>query len=124
MTFGLWGLIEGRVGLAVSVISAISLGIVVDDTVHLLSKYLRARRTGMGPEDSVRYAFRTVGRAIFSTSIILVAGFLVLTWSGFRVNSSMGLLTAIAITFALMADVLFLPPLLLAIDQDKKGEKR
>ena len=122
MTFGLWGLIEGRVGLAVAVISAISLGIVVDDTVHLLSKYLRARREGMGPEDSVRYAFRTVGRAIFSTSIILVAGFLVLTWSGFRVNSSMGLLTAIAISFAFIADVFFLPPLLIAVDQDKKGE--
>ena len=124
MTFGLWGLIEGRVGLAVAIISSISLGIIVDDTVHFLSKYLSARREGNSAEDSVRYAFTTVGKAIFSTSAILIAGFLILTWSGFRVNSSMGLLTAIAISFAFIADVFFLPPLLISIDQDKKGEDR
>ncbi|MGD2073456.1 MAG: MMPL family transporter, partial [Gammaproteobacteria bacterium] len=44
MGFGLWGLIVGEVGLALSVVAGMTLGIVVDDTVHFLSKYLRARR--------------------------------------------------------------------------------
>lgn len=64
-------------------------GIVVDDTVHFLSKYLRARRErGLSPEAAVMYAFNTVGRAIIVTSIVLVAGFLVLATSHFGLNAA------------------------------------
>jgi len=95
-----------------------TLGIVVDDTVHFLSKYLRARREhGYSAPEAVRYAFRTVGRALLTTSIVLVAGFLVLAQSHFELNSGMGLLTAIVITFALAADFFFLPPLLLKLEK-------
>ncbi len=127
MAFGLWGIINGQVGLATSVVTSISLGIVVDDTVHFLTKYLRARREhGYDATEAVRYAFRTVGTALWVTSFILVAGFLVLSRSGFELNSEMGLLTAIAIVFAIIADFLFLPPLLMLIDriQDNKKNKR
>jgi predicted RND superfamily exporter protein len=94
------------------------LGIVVDDTVHFLSKYLRARREqGMNAEDAVRYAFNTVGVALLVTTIVLVAGFLVLAQSTFKLNSDMGLLTSITIAFALLADFLFLPPLLMKLDK-------
>jgi predicted RND superfamily exporter protein len=121
MAFGLWGLLFKDVGLALSVVTAMSLGIVVDDTVHFLSKYLRARREhGLNIEESVRYSFRTVGMALWVTSIILVAGFTVLTYSGFALNSDMGLLTAIAIVFALLADFLFLPTLLMKMKEEKQ----
>ncbi len=121
MAFGLWGHIYGRVGLAVSVVSVISLGIVVDDTVHFLSKYLRARREfNMNTDDAVRYTFKTVGRAIITTSVVLTGGFLVLALSGFRVNFSMGLLTAFAISFALLADLFFLPPLLMWVERKSR----
>jgi hypothetical protein len=116
--FGLWGFIVGQVGLAVSVVTAMSLGIVVDDTVHFLSKYLRARREqGKSAEDAVRYSFHTVGTALWSTSLILVAGFYILTFSGFTLNADMGLLTAIVIAIALVVDFLFLPPLLMKLDR-------
>jgi hypothetical protein len=95
----------------------------VDDTVHFLSKYLRARREkGYSAPQAVRYAFNTVGRALLITSIVLVVGFLVLAFSTFKVNSGMGTLTAIVIAFALMADFLFLPPLLIKL-QEKQDEK-
>ena len=124
MTFGLWGLIVGEIGMAVSVIAAITLGIVVDDTVHFLSKYTRARREmGLDSAEAVRYSFRTVGVALVTTSVIVAAGFLVLTQSGFKINSSLGLLTAITIAFALMADFLFLPPLLMKVDREKTSIK-
>lgn len=114
MAIGLWGFVIGQVGVAVSVIGVLSLGLVVDDTIHFLSKYLRAKRElGKNSAEAVRYAFHTVGRALFSTSVILASGFLVLSLSGFKINAWMGLLTAIAIGFALMGDFLFLPPLLL-----------
>jgi predicted RND superfamily exporter protein len=123
MAFGLWGLLVGQVGLALSVVAGMTLGIVVDDTVHFLSKYLRARREeGMPPEEAVRYAFHTVGTALWTTSVVLVAGFLVLTRSPFEINSGMGLLTAITIGLALLADFLLLPTLLMTLDKKEAYE--
>ncbi len=118
MAFGVWALVDGEIGLALSVVTAMTLGIVVDDTIHFLSKYLRARREkGLNAEDAVRYAFSTVGVALWVTSVALVAGFLVLSTSSFKLNSGMGLLTAIVIAIALLVDFLLLPPLLIALDK-------
>ncbi len=118
MAFGLWALVDGEIGLALSVVTAMTLGIVVDDTIHFLSKYLRARREkGLSAEDAVRYAFSTVGIALWVTSIALIAGFLVLATSSFKLNSGMGLLTAIVIAIALIVDFLLLPPLLMKLDK-------
>jgi predicted RND superfamily exporter protein len=123
MAFGLWGLMVGQVGLALSVVTGMTLGIVVDDTVHFLSKYLRARReAGLSETDAVRYAFHTVGTALVTTSVVLIAGFLVLTRSPFELNSGMGLLTAITIGLALFADFLLLPALLMTLDKRQKHE--
>ena len=118
LAFGIWGLTVGEVNMAVSMVTGMMLGIVVDDTVHFLSKYLRARREkGLDAADAVRYAFSSVGVAIVTTSIILVAGFVVLAQSSFGMNSSMALLTAIGIGAALVADFLLLPALLILIDR-------
>ncbi|MEJ2609519.1 MAG: MMPL family transporter [Candidatus Thiodiazotropha sp.] len=114
MAFGLWGLLVGEIGLALSVVSGITIGIVVDDTVHFLSKYLRARREKkLSQEDAVRYAFSTVGTALWVTSLVLMVGFGILAFSHFQINAGMGLLTAITLGLALIADFLFLPPLLI-----------
>ncbi len=116
--FGAWALIDGEVNVAVSMVTGMALGIVVDDTVHFLSKYLRARREeGLDSEAAVRYAFSTVGVAILVTSIVLVVGFSVLAQSSFGMNSNMAILTAIAIIMALLADFLLLPVLLMKIDK-------
>ncbi|MEM0988880.1 MAG: efflux RND transporter permease subunit [Pseudomonadota bacterium] len=117
MAFGLWGYTQGAVTLAIAVVLAATLGIVVDDTVHFLSKYTRARREGKSPEDAVRYTFRTVGMALLVTTIGLAAGFAVLAQSGFAVNGDMAKLTGITITLALIADFLLLPALLISIDK-------
>ena len=113
LAFGIWGAAVGQVNMAVSVVVGMSLGIVVDDTVHFLSKYLRARREqGMDSFGALRYTFENVGVAILVTTIILVAGFMVLAQSIFGVNSVMALLTSIAITAALITDFILLPILL------------
>lgn len=122
LAFGVWGLAVGQVGLALSVVTGMTLGIVVDDTVHFLSKYLRARREkGLGSQDAVRYAFNTVGLALVVTSLVLIAGFLVLTFSAFALNSNMAFMTAVTIIFALLADFLLLPPILMAFDGKEKS---
>jgi len=118
MAFGLWGLVKGQVGLGLSVVAAMSLGIVVDDTVHFMSKYLRARQEyNMNPPGAVQYSFHTVGTAMWVTTLALVAGFLVLSFSGYRMNSDMGLLTATTISLALALDFLFLPALLMKVEE-------
>ena len=116
--FGVWGLTVGLVGLSLSVVVAMTVGIVVDDTVHFLSKYLRARREyGRDPEEAVRYAFDTAGRSLFTTTVVLVAGFLIFVFSPFVPTAQVGVLTAVIIGFALIADLSLLPALLTAADR-------
>ncbi len=117
VSFGLWAIWVGEVGLSLSIVAGMTLGIVVDDTIHFLSKYRHARLDNKSPEDAVRYAFESVGKALFVTSFVLVAGFLVLTLSDFKLNSSMGTLTAITIAVALIIDFFLIPPLLLAFEE-------
>ncbi|MDH3631531.1 MAG: MMPL family transporter [Gammaproteobacteria bacterium] len=113
-TFGAWALLVGTVGFSVATVASISLGIIVDDTVHFLSKYVRARNErGLSIEDSIRYAFHNVGIAIVVNTIILSAGFFVMTTSAFKMNVDLGLMTMLSIGFALILDFLLLPALLL-----------
>ena len=97
------------------------MGLIVDFTVHFLSKYLRARQEkDLGPEDGIRYAMANVGSALWVTAAVLIAGFMALTLSDFLINSLMGLLTAMIISVALVFDFLFLPALLLVFDKKKR----
>ncbi len=117
MAFGMWGLLIGEVGFALALGLGMTIGIIVDDTVHFLSKYLRARREkGLSSEDAVRYAFSQVGTALVITTIVLTAGFMVLTLSTFKLNFDLGLITAMTIVIALIIDFMLLPVLLLKFD--------
>jgi predicted RND superfamily exporter protein len=82
--------------------------------VHFLTKYTRARRErGLSAEESIRYAFNSVGTAILVNTAILSVGFAVLLASNFKVNADMGLLPSLAIVLALVLDCVLLPSLLL-----------
>lgn len=123
IAFGLWGIISGQVGLGLSVVIGMTLGIVVDDTVHFLSKYLHAKRDkNATSKEAVHYAFDNVGRALWITTLVLVAGFTVLAQSSFKMNADMGFLTALTIFIALVVDFLFLPPLLMLLDKRTKKQ--
>ena len=114
--FGAWALLVGEVGFSVAAVASLSLGIVIDDTVHFLTKFLRAQREkGFSCADSIRYAFETVGVAIIVNTFILAAGFMVVSLSAFKINAEMGLLTTLSIGFALILDFLFLPALLMML---------
>jgi len=118
--FGIWGLMVGEVGLGLSVVMGVTLGIIVDDTVHFMSKYVRARRElKLSSEDAVRYSFASVGRALWITTMVLIGGFAVMATSSFKINAEMGILTAITIFIALIIDFLFLPPLLMLLKSNR-----
>lgn len=120
IAFGLWGFLYGRINFGVACVSGLAVGIVVDDTVHFMSKYLHARNDEhMTPEASVRYAFSTVGPALVTTSVVLMLGFSVMLASSFNFNAHMGMLAAMAIGAALLADLFLLPTILLLLDREK-----
>jgi predicted RND superfamily exporter protein len=120
MAFGLWGWVNGFVDLGITVTFGIAFGIVVDDTIHFLSKYQRARRElGYGTEAAISYAFSTVGVALLVTSVVLIAGFSMLGFSDMNITANMAILTTVTIAFAFMVDFFLVPGLLLIFDKDK-----
>lgn len=120
VAYGIWGITVGYVDLGLSVVACMSLGLVVDDTIHFLSKYVLARRElGKSPEDAIRYAFGTVGTAMLVTTVVLAAGFAILVLSPFSPTWGMGGLLSLTIVAALVFDFLLLPPLLLLVDRDR-----
>jgi len=121
VVFGFWSMLYGEIGLYAAFVTATALGLIVDFTVHFLSKYLRARREkDLGAEEGIRYAMANVGSALWVTAAVLITGFMALTLSDFLINSLMGLLTAMIIAVALVFDFLFLPALLLVFDKKKR----
>jgi predicted RND superfamily exporter protein len=110
-------------------VASVSLGIVVDDTVHFLAKYVRGiREKGYDRAGAIKYAFETVGMALVVNTIVLVIGFAYLATSHFKMNADMGLLTALAIAFALFFDFLFLPAVMMrgagkATDNSKENSE-
>jgi predicted RND superfamily exporter protein len=123
--FGLWALLVGEVGFSVAAIASLSLGIVIDDTVHFMTKYVRGVRVhGLSGEDAVVSAFRQVGGAITASTLILMAGFGILAFSAFKINAELGMLTTMTIGLALVFDALFLPGLLIAVSGKQNGRTK
>jgi len=121
VTFGLWAIFVGEIGIIASMITATSMGLIVDDTVHILSKYRRAKlERKLGTHDAIRYSFAHVGKALWVTTLIMVAGFSVLAFSSYKLNVDMGILTVMAVSVALAMDFLLLPALLMFMDKDKQ----
>ncbi|HEY9033526.1 MAG TPA: efflux RND transporter permease subunit [Pseudomonadales bacterium] len=115
--FGFWYLYSGDVGLGLTCVVIITIGIVVDDTVHFLVKYQKALRDNGGDaEKAVLATFRLVGPALLITTVVLAAGFLVLAMSAIIINSALGQVTAAILLAAFLLDVLLLPALLLVVD--------
>ncbi len=121
VAFAIWAVINGELGMFAASVTATALGLIVDCTVHFLSKYLRGKRErGLHSEDAVRYAFSMVGKALWVSSLVLIVGFSSLMLSDFSMNSKMGALTALVIGAALVIDFLLLPVILLYFDKKKE----
>jgi uncharacterized protein len=112
--FGIWYFVLGYVNLGMTAVFGMTLGIIVDDTIHFMSKYLRAKRElNLSTEDAIRYSFDNVARAIVATAGILCVGFFILAQSTFMINSYLALITIIIIAFSTIICLLSLPALLL-----------
>jgi predicted RND superfamily exporter protein len=100
-------------------IAAISIGIGVDDAIHYLHRFRKeVQNQGNGHFDvriAVESANKTIGRAMYFTSMIIVVGFSILAFSNFLPTVYFGLLTALAMLLALFANLTLLPALLVKL---------
>ena len=118
--FGIWALYDGQVGFMVAVGMGSTLGIIVDFTVHLLSKYDLARREmGQSPEEAVVFAFESVGFALIVMTIVISLGFLVLNLVNFMPLHDFARFSTISFVMALIIDFLLFPNLLVRFDKRK-----
>ena len=123
IVFGFWGLLVGELSPYVLMLFSISIGLVVDDSVHILSKYISARREGEDPDSAAQHSLAKAGPAITITTLSLALGTVILVFSNtFYFQNVAKLLTPI-ILVALLLDLLFLPPLLIRFDKwlDQRG---
>lgn len=104
--------------LSTSIIFAISFGIVVDDTIHFLSKFRHEKKLGLSNLYAMKRTILTTGKPIIITTIILTLGFIVFCFSSFGVTFHIGLFVSISFIIALLADLLLLPVLILLIYKD------
>ncbi len=116
IVFGFWGLFVGELSPYILMLFSISIGLVVDDSVHILSKYLHAKREGSTPEAAVAYSLDKAGSAITITTLSLAVGTFILVFSNTFHFQNVALLLTPIIVVALLLDLLFLPPLLIKFD--------
>jgi predicted RND superfamily exporter protein len=124
LTGGLVSMAGIAMDLGTMIVGAMTIGIAVDDSIHLMSRYLLRRRRGDSVIDAIRSAFSTSGKAVILTSIILVCGFSVMLLGSFVSYIYVGLFSAMIMSFALIGDLLFMPALLFLFDKEKQPETR
>lgn len=112
MTLGLWGIFVGELGLASAAVATVTLGIVIDDTIHLSHHFQREISKGKKAEHAMQLAISQTGSALLTSTIILMVGFLLLIFSGFELNASLGSMVATTVIIAALFDLYILPILL------------
>lgn len=109
---GIMGLLKIELDAPTSIIFGISYGIAVDDTIHFLSKFKIEKQKGFSTEQAIRNTFQETGKAVFSMSVILFFGFMILLLSPTAATFNIGLLTGITLFSAVWPDVYLLPYML------------
>lgn len=101
----------------------VCLGIVVDDTIHFLSRFDEERRTAGNRREAIRKAFGNVGVAMVMTTSVLVAGFGTVAFSDSRDHYIFASMGAITIAAALFGDLIMLPAMLACFAEKTDEEK-
>lgn len=121
LTFGTMALLGMSFDTNSAFVACLGIGIAVDDTIHIASRYQRAREEGSPtPTAAAQYALTHAGYPVVLTSILLVLGFSVLCLSSFKPTFQVGLMSAILVGYALVLDLVLLPTLLITADRTRK----
>ena len=124
ITAGLMGYLGVPIKPSTILVFSIAFGISVDDTIHFLAKYrqeLIAHKWQV--RKSVYAALRETGVSMFYTSVVLFFGFLIFTVSSFGGTKALGGLVSVTLLFAMVANLLLLPSLLLSLESKIANKK-
>jgi len=124
LTLGVMGFAGVRLDIGTAMVAAVVIGIAIDDTVHLLTQYRRRRARGLEAAISIEQAVAHVARALITTSVALALGFLSLVVSPWSSVASFGVVASLAISVALLADLVVLPALILVLSRRRAGRGR
>ena len=108
--------------LGTMIVGAMTIGIAVDDSIHIMSRYRLMRRRGFNVDDAIKQALSSSGRAVILTSSILIIGFSVMLAGNFIPFIYVGLFSAMIMAFALLGDLIFMPALLNLVDRESARE--
>ena len=121
--FGIWGWFYHTIGVSLTIVAAIAFGIVVDDSIHFITKYSKEIKHKNGNmAEALNATYIGVGGALVMTSTILVIGFMILSFSVFQPTWGLGLISVIMICIALLYDFLLLPALLVLFNSGQNKE--
>lgn len=104
--------------LSILIVGAMTMGIAVDDSIHVMTRYLMSKEAGASTQQAIARAMRESGRAVVFSSMVLVLGFSVLCFGSFTTVIYVGMFGSIIMSLALLGDLLFLPALLYLVDGD------
>ncbi len=126
IVFGLWAVFVGQLDPFVMMLFSISIGLVVDDTVHILSHYLRQRQAGVDKSLCIEHAIKVAGPALTITTLVLALGTTILIWANTLYFQQAAKLLVPIVLIALALDLLYLPTVLRRFDNrfDKRFDKR
>jgi uncharacterized protein len=123
VTYGIWGGVVGRFDMSAAIALCMVVGIVVDNAVHFVTKFLQARQvSNLSTENAIEYTFSNIGNALVSNALVLSAGFSLLFFSAFKSNATMGIITTMSILAALIGTFTLLPALLVVLDRSRVSE--
>lgn len=123
ITGGVMGLFGIHLTASTAIVFVISFGIAVDDTIHVLTHYHLERKMGRSVPEAIKNTIMGTGKAIIVTSLILLAGYVLLLGSSFGGTFSIGLFSAITIVFAVLSDLFLTPLLILWLERGTKTLK-
>lgn len=118
LTGGIAGLLGIYLDLNTMLVGAMTLGIAVDDSIHVMNRYLTMKKTGASTRQSIEHAMNESGRAVLFSSAVLIVGFSVFCLASFTTIVYVGLFGSIIMFLALIGDLILLPAILYWLDGD------
>ena len=118
--FGIMGLCGIFLDIGTAMIASVTLGIAIDDTIHIVTGIRKRIKEGLSPKEAVSKTIYSSGRAVIITTLILSSQFLAMLFSEFMPLMYFGVLTFVGMVSALIFDLFFLPALIIKYADRKK----
>lgn len=117
VVYGVWGFIDGRINMAAVSVFSVACGIIVDDTIHIIMMFKRYRSQGRSVEEALGHAVEASGTGVLATTIVIAAGFFLLSLSHFSLTAQKAGMVGWAIMVACLFDLLAMPALLVVAER-------